>query len=395
MSSVIFGYSDGPSASATNFTIIGSSNTAVSWTTPESAAALPMPVTSTLSNLYVSLQVAPGTGKSLAFTVMKNGSPTSLTVTISDTSTTATDVINTASFTAADTISLKCVPTGTPTVSGRVAWNMQSSATGQPMFVNTQSSTTAATFGPIIGYGASTTESREVGIMPTGGTLSKLYVTVTAAPGVGNSKIFALRNGGVSQALTATISDANTSSNDTSNSATVAAGDRLAIQISVSGAPTTSTAKYSLLFTPTNPTEFVTVFGIDLTPSTSVTNFAPPISIGSNWDTTESTKYFIPGNYTMKKFYARTATASGAGNAYTFTIRNNAADSLLTTTCTNTTTIQSVTQDVVTNQGDVVTVSCVPSGTPTASRMNLGLLFDSPPAPVTGAAVSTFLMMGV
>ena len=70
-------------------------------------------------------------------------------------------------------------------------------------------------------------------IIPDSGTVSSLRVVLELAPGGGNSVTFTLRKdtggGPVATALTCTITNNNTSCQDTTNSVTVAPGDKLDI----------------------------------------------------------------------------------------------------------------------------------------------------------------------
>lgn len=68
----------------------------------------------TLSKLNVRLNVAPGSGKSWTFTVMKNGTPTDLVATIADMATLGQDNVHEVAITTDDMISLRCEPSGTP-----------------------------------------------------------------------------------------------------------------------------------------------------------------------------------------------------------------------------------------------------------------------------------------
>ncbi len=70
----------------------------------------------------------------------------------------------------------------------------------------------------------------------SGGLVSNFYVNLFPAPGTGNSVVFTWRHAGVSQALACAIANTATSCNDTTHSFTVATGDLIDIQVSVTGA---------------------------------------------------------------------------------------------------------------------------------------------------------------
>lgn len=77
----------------------------------------------TIKKLHVYVHSAPGVGKSLTFTLMKNGVATSLEVTISGTDKSGSDTVNTVSVSAFDRISLRCTPANTP-LTTYTCWGM-------------------------------------------------------------------------------------------------------------------------------------------------------------------------------------------------------------------------------------------------------------------------------
>lgn len=79
-----------------------------------------------VSKLSVKLDTAPGVGNSRTFTFRKNGSNTSLAVTISGTDTSGVDTTNTVSMASGDSISLLHTESGTPTDSGRIGYCVMS-----------------------------------------------------------------------------------------------------------------------------------------------------------------------------------------------------------------------------------------------------------------------------
>jgi hypothetical protein len=61
--------------------------------------------------------------------------------------------------------------------------------------------------------------------MAFAGTIKNFYVNLGSAPGVGKTLTITFRKNGVDQAVTVSISDANTSASDTTHSFSFAAGD--------------------------------------------------------------------------------------------------------------------------------------------------------------------------
>jgi len=71
--------------------------------------------------LAINLASAPGTGNSITWTVLQNGTPTALTATISGTSTSALFNSSTVNFTAGSFISIEQVPSGANSAAGVIA----------------------------------------------------------------------------------------------------------------------------------------------------------------------------------------------------------------------------------------------------------------------------------
>ena len=101
---------------ATNYSLIIVSAT-------ETDAQFMAPRAGTIANLFCTLNGTPGAGKQYAFTVREDASDTILTCTVADTNTSASDTSNSFVVAAGALISLKSVPTGTPTAR-RVAWSV-------------------------------------------------------------------------------------------------------------------------------------------------------------------------------------------------------------------------------------------------------------------------------
>lgn len=147
------------------------------------------PMGGTLSHLYVHLEDEPGAGKSYTWTLMKNGSPTTLTVTVSNTDDEGSDTAHSVSFDATDKLSLKQVPTNSPTASD-IAFSMKLTTQNDVFFMS----------GGGFLFGAACPDNAPVcGMFPepygTGVyktichdmTLTAMFVEVESAPGAGET----------------------------------------------------------------------------------------------------------------------------------------------------------------------------------------------------------------
>lgn len=123
------GVSVAPSASTAQYGSAGNSNFGA---TTQRGGSVPNS-NYTIKNLYVDVDTAPGSGKSIAFAVMSAGSATSVVATISDTATSASDTANSATTSTGGIVEVRSTPTGTPTMSiVRFAWVEYQSTTPPP-----------------------------------------------------------------------------------------------------------------------------------------------------------------------------------------------------------------------------------------------------------------------
>ncbi len=102
-----------------------------------------------------------------------------------------------------------------------------------------------------MGYQADSTVSTEIRVpMPLAGTISNFYVSISAAPGTGNSYTFNVLNNGVATGITCTIAGSATSGNDTSNTELYAAGENISVEVIPSSEPTIVSVIWSAILTP-------------------------------------------------------------------------------------------------------------------------------------------------
>ena len=80
-----------------------------------------MPLTGTLTDLYITLDGSPGAGTSYTLTILNDGVATNVSCIVSGTSTQCTDLINSAAFTAGDGITIESVPSNGP-VERQLRW---------------------------------------------------------------------------------------------------------------------------------------------------------------------------------------------------------------------------------------------------------------------------------
>jgi hypothetical protein len=127
-------------------------------------------------------------------------------------------------------LSTSAIPTcGTPAAGGAAILGYSGSAIVLP--------TAGTTFlAPVGGAASSVTEANVTGNAPAAAAISQMYVSLSAAPGTGNSIAFTWRDAGASTTVTCTVSGATaTACNDTTHTFTPVVGDTLDVQVVTTG----------------------------------------------------------------------------------------------------------------------------------------------------------------
>lgn len=196
------------------------------------------------------------------------------------------------------------------------------------------------------------------------GTLRNFRVRVSVAPGVGKSFTFTFMKNGVDQSLSVVISDTNTTGEDTTNSFTVSAGDRIAIRaVGTTGTPN-SIPSWAFEFVPDVDNNFW--IGAVARPNTGATVYTT--MYGGRDSTYEETyvKVPMPVGGTFSNLYVKQNVDPGTyPDAFTYRLRVNGGDGNLTctivadyTSCNDTVNSDSVIA------GDLVNTIVVPVSTP-------------------------------
>ncbi len=235
--------------------------------TPEPAEnATEMLVTrsGTIQNLYIKLRGSPGTGKSYAFTVRKNGADTALTATVSDTSTIANDTANSFTVVAGDRLTMKIVPSGTPsTIPGAFGVEFVSDVDNEYLILggtaNVYSGSTEYTHLGGADVPWISTESLRQSMAQGPAALKNLYVRLNTAPGGGATRTFTVMLNGSPTSLSVTISDTDTTGNNTSDVVILSTGDTLSLRNSSTGFSVNSISQWGVTVWPGPETKTFTM----------------------------------------------------------------------------------------------------------------------------------------
>ena len=164
-----------------------------------------VPTAGTIKDLYVKLTQDPGdTGvDGYKFTLRRNGLSQTLTVTIMADNTTGNDVVNSFAVVAGQTLTMMVEEIGSCAIGAKAAWGMTfvSTIDGESIVLG---GSTDGLDNALTEYHYLTSSESELWTInePTQSqlgqvcTLKKLYITLTAAPGAGNTYTFTIRIAG-------------------------------------------------------------------------------------------------------------------------------------------------------------------------------------------------------
>jgi hypothetical protein len=298
-------------------------------------AVIPAPCTG--QNLYIKLTVAPGVGKSWTFAILKNGTPTSLTVTLTGTSTVGHSAA-TVLFAAGDEVTLRADPTNTPANTHMAyTWQTVAVATSTSIYPHaweasaiehnsTQPLFITADWRPPVQGGMFDLSSAS-------GQFTLIRIELDTAPGVGNTYTFTLYKNEVATVHTLTITGAATEAIWT-GAVTAAGGDKWNLLATITGTPSASTkGRTSVVFVADQDGRSqwgasLRIASGDVTYATFPSSDDAPTSLDENDVYTE---LLAPVSITLANLYAKTKIPGGFGNLTGVTIRVNQADSSLST----------------------------------------------------------------
>lgn len=240
--------SGSPSASVTSYsTVTGGHASATGWNTTESSVQMIVPTSGTINNFYARLSTAPSSGRSWQFTIMHNGSASSLDLTIANTNTAGNDITNSIAVSAGDTLTIRAIPTGTPATSTSTSFGLKFTPTtpGESFFgygTATPPSATLTNYDNVLGAGNNAwvpnENNRTMILGPY--TLKKVYVKLVTAPGGAASRTFTIRKAGADTALAVTLTGAAVSGNTASDVA-YAQGETITLQSAIASGPAAAT----------------------------------------------------------------------------------------------------------------------------------------------------------
>lgn len=395
--SVSSGGSGGPSNSATNYTQIQSSFPA--WNATEGRSHSVCPISGTVKNLFAMGSTTLGAG-SFALTVMKNGSAQTLTCTINNGSVSGSDVSNSFPVAAGDTLSLRSVPSSTPTLQSAFFFTVMIEGTnaGESVVMgqtgsSNLSSVSTQYWQPQGNGTVSGTESSVRSTIPTSGTFSNLYAEDSVSPGSGTSFSYTVMKNGSAQALSATVSNTSTTGNDTSNSVSFTTGDTISVRVVPTTSPTAGAGRWGMMFVPSADGESVYLAGAYTAPANSGTSYTS-VNGGTGYNASEATRANPTQAGVLKSMYVTMSGSVGVGsNSRTWTARVNSADTAVTASMVSGSgaTASDLTNTAPVSFSDLISQKEVDVTAPSSQVQSFGYVLYVAPPPGTSVQQSVLL----
>lgn len=388
--------SAGPDGAATRYAPFAAGSQTSFWTTSLGDTRTPIATAGTISGCVVKFPTTITSG-SFVVTLMHNGSASSVAGTI----TTGNDLTLTGTLVVAagDDLAWRFVGSGSQTQTVvQVSCIFTATTSGQStIFAVGASSAGTRYIAPGAYSAAARTDNETRSPIAAAGVTNSLYVRLSAAPGVGNSKIVTLYKNGSATAITVTISGTNSTGNITAQNISLAQGDVINLVETVTGTPTSSLTQCGLDWVPTTSGESLQFSAFTALQSASSAVYGNANGQFGGGTATESSVYNLaPCDFTAKKMFAVTSTAPGSGKSRAFTLRKSGASTSLVATISdaNTTAADNADTPAIV-AGDLLTILNTPTGTPAAnSYSQIGWASYIVPSAPAGSAGS-LLLLGV
>lgn len=337
------------------------------------------PVAGVATSLRARVGNAPIGGDTWTVTLMLNGAPSALTCQITDSSSQICVGTNSGSgvaVAAGDYASIKVAPAGSPNTGPFAVSVIFTPTVANDTIILAEavalSNSATNAVQPFTNAAVGTVSNRRTNILPDGGTIDNLYA-VSNAPGAGTSYTYTLDKNGSTTSVTCAIANSATACNDGSNSSTVAANDDIQFQAIPAGTPAAATTGFGVRYRPTTTGSFAFMTnGQGTANSTTVATYYA--LAGGTGSTTETNAQNVVDSSTFTKVAVRLPSAPTSGKSRVYTLRKNGADTALTCTIADAATTCSATGSISIANGDLLTVSDVPSGTPSAVSPQISLL---------------------
>lgn len=384
----LYSFGTGATAVTANHYIAVNSNSASDASIAKRRLVVAGPMT--LSNLNIKMPAGPGVGTTINYTLYVNGSASTLVAACSEAVATCSDTTNSVSVVRGDVIALRAeTGAGAPTYTTVTGYIKKTIAeTNRDDYIggsNTATILSAGTTNYTSLFTAAVNASEGVGVIATGGVVSKFIVSLDGSPGAGKSYAVTLRKNQVDTNVTCTVSDSATTCEDNINYTSFSGGDTVSVKVVPSGTPSARYITVGAKFSSSISGYFLTS-GSATSPSTSVTHYGPFSGTSTSTSSTSTNNQLLPGGLYLVAYAGKVLTApdNGAGTqSWTMNLRDqtNAVDfsqgcviSEAGTSCITNTRVALPASNWLSH------TKHVPSGTPISStvRTGMALTFNAP-----------------
>ena len=302
--------------------------------------------------LLAKVETAPGAGNSVTFEVMVNGASSGLSVTISGMETSNSSDATVLTLNESDSVTLRSTPVSSPTVSTS-SWCLIADEVaddgGTVILGGTSSDLPTTSIDNGFNYIAgghlylpailSSTPSANM-LLPIPCTVKNWFVKLTNAPGVGESRKFAIQKNDVDTTISVTILGTATTGSDTSNSVAFSANDKIRLDQSNSVSPAAADAKWGIQFNLDDEEKQLIMMSTQDLLSKTDTEFNAVTSSNLTWNATEANRRTLFANCRIISMHVELPQrAATAGGSYAFTLMKDGvatAMNVIITGATNT-----------------------------------------------------------
>jgi hypothetical protein len=303
---------------------------------------IPMPVAGTFSNLRAYSRAALTGAQTRTVALYVNGAASTPTVTMNAANQGASDTVNTATVAAGDTVALRGSGTNSPAANTVVVTYDFQATSGTNVSIYALGGIgdvlgTAPTRSPLISVGEWNADD-DLGCLriPVAGSFTAMRLRLNNAPGVGNTRTFALTKnstpqdgGGGTTDTRVTFGAADTVQSATF-SASYTAGNTVCVRHTTTGTPTNTHRATGAVAYSGSEAAWMMGFqnGNGPTDDTLDEYQYAHAAVSPAWNTTEADHVLVGGVSTLwlARLRVDIGTAPGSGNSWTFTVRKNSTD---------------------------------------------------------------------
>ena len=372
----------------------------------ESAVYGLLTVAGNVTKMTARVSLAPNNGggtQTWTTTLRRNGTTaTAATCVISELETSCT-FTGSAALSANDLLTLEVAPASTP-AAAQFMWVIEFSSANHNAFLggggNALSTTTTQYIAIHSDFSSlSTVDAAGDSLMPLAGVFSDFCVRLTAAPGDTDTRTFTVAvNGTPDTTLQVVFGLADSGILcDNTGTITIADGDVVDIQSTMTGTPTVSNITFGLAFNPTTDGQFaILMTSINATSAAGV-RFSHLSSISAVNATEAVVQQVTTGDYEIQACRALSVPApdnGGGTQSYTVQLRDNGADASapFTMAISEAATTATATGTFTPTNLNLLGFEITPASTPTSARVHVGC--QGYITPTAAAGTSTLLLRG-